>query len=85
MQEVWDSVKEWYAVRGLKMPKEEQEMCKRELEEEAKEHPIGRESPLSTHLSQFSLLLSLLSSSCPSVLMGLFGPNTPLPPAGNGG
>lgn len=37
MQEVWDSVKEWYAVRGLQMPKDEQEMCKRELEEEAKE------------------------------------------------
>jgi len=37
MQEVWNSVKEWYDSRGVKVPKEEELLCKREVEREARE------------------------------------------------
>lgn len=37
MQEVWNSVKEWYQSRGVKVPKEEELLCKREIEKEARE------------------------------------------------
>lgn len=37
MQEVWNSVKEWYQSRGVKVPKEEELLCKREVEKEARE------------------------------------------------
>jgi hypothetical protein len=37
MQEVWNSVKEWYQSRGVKVPKEEELLCKREVEREARE------------------------------------------------
>jgi len=37
MQEVWNSVKEWYDSCGVKVPKEEELLCKREVEREARE------------------------------------------------
>lgn len=37
MQEVWDNIKIWYESRGLKVPKEEELLCKKEAAKEAKE------------------------------------------------
>ena len=37
MQEVWDNIKTWYESRGLKVPKEEELLCKKEAAKEAKE------------------------------------------------
>jgi hypothetical protein len=37
MQEVWDNIKTWYESRGLKVPKEEELLCKKEVAKEAKD------------------------------------------------